>query len=190
MGMEAGKVWNGADDNASGTVGVIMIAKAVAATGVKPKKSILFCAWTGEEKGLLGSEYFTRFPPMGKISDVKFYLNYDMIGRDAANDSEKKMAGMTFTNTFPKLEEWSKANIEKYKIDLEVSYRGNPAPTGGSDYSAFTNNKIPVIAWMAAMHPDYHQPSDHVSLINWEKMHNIIRLGFLQVWDAANNELK
>jgi len=190
MGMEAGKVWNGADDNASGTVGVIMIAKAVAATGIKPKKSIMFCAWTAEEKGLLGSEYFTRFPPMGKISDVKFYLNYDMIGRDAANDTEKNMAGMTFTNTFPKLEEWSKANVEKYNIGLNVSYRGNPAPRGGSDYSAFTSNQIPIIAWMAAMHPEYHQPNDHVSLINWEKMHNIIRLGFLQVWDAANNDLK
>jgi hypothetical protein len=190
MGMEAGRVWNGADDNASGTVGVLMIAKAVAATGVKPKKTIIFCAWTGEEKGLLGSEYFTRYPTMGKISDVKFYLNYDMIGRDAANDTEKNMAGMTFTNTYPKLEEWSKANVEKYKIGLNVSYRGNPAPTGGSDYSAFTRNQVPIIAWMAAMHPEYHQVSDHISLINWEKMHNIIKLGFLQVWDAANNDLK
>jgi hypothetical protein len=190
MGMENGKVWNGADDNASGTVGVVMIARAVAATGVKPKKSIIFCAWTAEEKGLLGSEYFTRFPTMGKISDVKFYLNFDMIGRDAANDTEKNKAGVTFTSTYPKLEEWSKANADKYKIGLDVSYRGNPAPTGGSDYSAFTRNQIPIIAWMAAMHPEYHQINDHINLINWEKMQNIIKLGFLQVWDAANNDLK
>ncbi|MBE0673230.1 MAG: M20/M25/M40 family metallo-hydrolase, partial [Bacteroidales bacterium] len=190
MGMEGGRVWNGADDNASGTVGVVMIAKAVAATGVKPEKTIIFCAWTGEEKGLLGSDYFTRYPTMGKISDVKFYLNYDMISRDVATDTEKNMAGMTFTNTYPKLEEWSKANIEKYNIGLNVSFRGNPAPTGGSDYSAFTRNQVPVIAWMAAMHPEYHQITDHVSLVNWEKMQNIIKLGFLQVWDAANNDLK
>jgi hypothetical protein len=190
MGMDGGRVWNGADDNASGTVGVVMIAKAVAATGVKPKKTIIFCAWTGEEKGLLGSEYFTRYPTMGRISDVKFYLNYDMISRDAANDTEKNMAGMTFTSTYPKLEEWTRANVEKYKIGLNVNYRGNPAPTGGSDYSAFTRNQIPVIAWMAAMHPEYHQPSDQVSLVNWEKMQNIIKLGFLQVWDAANNDLQ
>jgi len=190
MGMEAGRVWNGADDNASGTVGVIMIAKAVAATGIKPKKTIIFCAWTAEEKGLLGSEYFTRFPTMGKVSDIKFYLNYDMISRDAANDTEKNMAGMTFTNTYPKLEEWTKANVEKYNIGLNIRYSGNPAPTGGSDYTAFTRNQIPIIAWMAAMHPEYHQVSDHVSLVNWEKMQNIIRLGFLQVWDAANNDLK
>ena len=190
MGMEGGRVWNGADDNASGTVGVVMVAKAIAATGVKPKRTIIFCAWTAEEKGLLGSDYFTRYPTMGKISDVKFYLNYDMIGRDAANDTEKNMAGMTFTSTYPKLEEWTRASVDKYKIGLNVSYRGNPAPTGGSDYTAFTRNQIPIIAWMAAMHPEYHQPNDHVNLINWEKMQNIIKLGFLQVWDAANNDLK
>ena len=190
MGMEAGRVWNGADDNASGTVGVLMIAKAVAATGVKPKRTIIFCAWTGEEKGLLGSNYFAQYPVMGKISDVKFYLNYDMIGRDAANDTEKNMAGMTFTSTYPKLEEWTRTNVSKYNIGLNINYRANPAPTGGSDYTAFTRNQIPIIAWMAAMHPEYHQPDDHVSLINWEKMHNIIKLGFLQVWDAANNDLK
>ncbi|MFO7575901.1 MAG: M20/M25/M40 family metallo-hydrolase, partial [Bacteroidales bacterium] len=190
MGMEAGRVWNGADDNASGTVGVLMIAKAIAATGVKPERTIIFCAWTGEEKGLLGSNYFTQYPTMGKISDVKFYLNYDMIGRDAANDTEKNMAGMTFTSTYPKLEEWTRSNVERYKIGLEVNYRANPAPTGGSDYTAFTRNQIPIIAWMAAMHPEYHQPGDHVNLINWEKMHNIIKLGFLQVWDAAHNDLK
>jgi hypothetical protein len=190
MGMEAGRVWNGADDNASGTVGVLMIAKAIAATGVKPKRTIIFCAWTGEEKGLLGSTYFAQYPTMGKISDVKFYLNYDMISRDAANDTEKNMAGMTFTSSYPKLEEWTRSNVERYNIGLEVNYRANPAPTGGSDYTAFTRNQIPIIAWMAAMHPEYHQPDDHVSLINWEKMHNIIKLGFLQVWDAANNDLK
>jgi hypothetical protein len=189
MGMEAGKVWNGADDNASGTVGVLMIAKAVAATGVKPKKSIIFCAWTAEEKGLLGSEYFTRYPPMGKISDVKFYLNYDMIGRDAANDTEKNKAGVTYTKAYPKLEEWTVAYIKKYNINLDVSLRSADAPSGGSDYTAFTNNKIPIVAWMAAMHPEYHQPGDHISLINWEKMQNIIKVGFLQVWDAANNDL-
>jgi len=64
------------------------------------------------------------------------------------------------------------------------------APTGGSDYTAFTENKIPVIAWMAAMHPDYHQPSDEVSLVNWNKMLDIIKLGYLQVWEAANGEIK
>jgi Zn-dependent M28 family amino/carboxypeptidase len=190
MGMDNGKIWNGADDNASGTVGVITIAKAFAASGVRPKRSIVFCAWTGEEKGLYGSEYFTLYPALGKISDYKFYLNFDMIARDAINDTAKIMAGITYTKAYPKLEEITKTNLEQYKLNLKLNIRSQDAPTGGSDYTAFTENKIPVIAWMAAMHPDYHQPSDVVSLVNWNKMLEIIKLGYLQVWEVANGEIK
>jgi hypothetical protein len=190
MGMDNGKIWNGADDNASGTVAVMTIARAFAASGVKPKKSILFCAWTGEEKGLLGSEYFTIYPSVGKITDYKFYMNFDMIARDAANDTAKNMAGITYTKAYPKLEEISNAAVNEFKLNLKLNIRSNEAPTGGSDYTAFTENKIPVIAWMAAMHPDYHEPSDEVSRVNWTKMTDIIRLGYLQLWEAANGEIK
>lgn len=190
MGMDNGKIWNGADDNASGTVGVMTLAKAFAASGIKPKRSIVFCAWTGEEKGLYGSEYFTMYPSVGKISDYKFYMNFDMIARDAVNDTAKNMAGITYTKAFPRLEEITKSNAEQYKLNLKLNIRSQEAPTGGSDYTAFTENKIPVIAWMAAMHPDYHQPSDEVSLVNWNKMLDIIKLGYLQLWEAANGEIK
>ncbi|MFN8241853.1 MAG: M20/M25/M40 family metallo-hydrolase [Bacteroidales bacterium] len=190
MGMDNGKIWNGADDNASGTVAVMTIAKAFAASGVKPKRTIVFCAWTGEEKGLLGSEYFTNYPTIGKIGDYKFYMNFDMIARDIATDTAKNMAGVTYTKAYPKLEEITKSAVSQYKLNLNLSIRSQEAPTGGSDYTAFTNNKIPVIAWMAAMHPDYHQPSDQVSLVSWNKMLNIIKLGYLQVWEAANGEIK
>jgi len=190
MGMDNGKIWNGADDNASGTVAVMTIAKAFAASGVKPRRSIIFCTWTGEEKGLYGSEYFTVFPSVGKISDYKFYLNFDMIARDAMNDTAKNMAGITYTKAYPRLEEITKSNVEQYKLNLKLNIRSQEAPTGGSDYTAFTENKIPVIAWMAAMHSDYHQPSDEVSLVNWNKMLDIIKLGYLQLWEAANGEIK
>ena len=190
MGMDNGKIWNGADDNASGTVAVMTIAKAFAASGVKPKRSIIFCTWTGEEKGLYGSEYFTIYPSVGKISDYKFYLNFDMIARDAMNDTAKNMAGITYTKAYPRLEEITKSNVEQYKLNLKLNIRSQEAPTGGSDYTAFTENKIPVIAWMAAMHSDYHQPSDEVSLVNWNKMLDIIKLGYLQLWEAANGEIK
>jgi hypothetical protein len=190
MGIDNGKIWNGADDNASGTVGVMTIAKAFAASGVKPKRSIVFCTWTGEEKGLYGSEYFTMYPSVGKISDYKFYMNFDMIARDAMNDTAKNMAGITYTKAYPRLEEITKSNAEQYKLNLKINIRSQEAPTGGSDYTAFTENKIPVIAWMAAMHSDYHQPSDEVSLVNWNKMLDIIKLGYLQLWEAANGEIK
>lgn len=190
MGIADGKIWNGADDNASGTVGVMTIAKAFAASGVKPKRTIVFCAWTGEEKGLLGSEYFTIYPTVGKIGDYKFYLNFDMIARDIATDTARNMAGITYTKAYPKLEEISKTNNDAYKLNLKLNIRSADAPTGGSDFTAFTNNKIPVIAWMAAMHPEYHQPSDQVNLVNWNKMLDIIKLGYLQLWDIANGEIK
>ncbi len=190
MGMDNGKIWNGADDNASGTVAVMTIAKAFIASGVKPKRSIVFCAWTGEEKGLLGSEYFTLYPSAGKISNYKFYMNFDMIARDAANDIARNMAGITYTKAYPKLEEISKSAAEKYKLNLDLNIKSQDAPTGGSDYTAFTKNKIPVIAWMAAMHPEYHQPGDEISLVNWTKMTDIIKLGYLQLWEAANGEIK
>ncbi len=190
MGMDNGKIWNGADDNASGTVGVMTLAKAFMTSGIKPKRSIVFCAWTGEEKGLYGSEYFTMYPSVGKISDYKFYMNFDMIARDVTNDTAKNMAGITYTKAFPRLEEITKSNANQYKLNLKLNIRSQEAPTGGSDYTAFTENKIPVIAWMAAMHPDYHQPSDEVSLVNWNKMLDIIKLGYLQLWEVANGEIK
>jgi hypothetical protein len=190
MGMDNGKIWNGADDNASGTVAVMTIAKAFAASGVKPKRTIIFCAWTGEEKGLLGSEYYTMYPEMGKISDYKFYMNFDMIARDIATDTAKNMAGITYTKAYPKLEEITRQNSSQYNLNLKLNIRSSEVPTGGSDYTAFSNNKIPVIAWMAAMHPDYHQPSDQVNLVNWNKMLDIIKLGYLQMWEVANGEIE
>lgn len=190
LGMDNGKIWNGADDNASGTVAVMTLARAFAESGIKPKRTIVFCAWTGEEKGLLGSEYYTQYPSAGKISDYKFYMNFDMISRDSENDTLKNKAGVTYTKAYPKLEEITKQAVDQYKIDLKLRIENKEAPTGGSDFTAFTNNKIPVIAWMAAMHPDYHQPSDQVNLVNWNKMLNIIKVGYLQLWEAANGEIK
>jgi len=190
MGMDNGKIWNGADDNASGTVAVMTLAKAFAASGIKPLRTIVFCAWTGEEKGLYGSEYYTMYPAVGKIADYKFYMNFDMIARDAASDTAKNRAGITYTKAYPKLEERTKTNKDQYKLNLNLNIRSSEAPKGGSDYTAFTENNIPVIAWMAAMHPDYHQASDQVNLVNWDKMLEIIKLGYLQMWEAANGEIK
>jgi hypothetical protein len=190
MGMDNGKIWNGADDNASGTVAVMTIAKAFIAAGVKPKRTIVFCAWAGEEEGLLGSEYYTIYPSIGKISDYKFYMNFDMIARDIATDSAKNMAGITYTKAYPKLEEITKSLVDQYKINLKVKITNQEKPSGGSDFTAFAANNIPIIEWMAAMHPDYHQPSDQVNLVNWNKMLNIIKLGYLQMWEAANGDIK
>lgn len=189
MGMSGGRIWNGADDNASGTVGVMTIARAFVAAGVKPQRSVIFCAWTGEEKGLLGSTYWANNPSFGSIDQCGFYLNFDMIARDATNDAEKVNVGVTYNSNYPYLKELSAKNSEEYDLKMNFQYRGQDKPTGGSDYTEFTNKGVPIIAVMAAMHPEYHTPADQIELVNWDKMLEIIKLGFLNMWDIANSDL-
>jgi Zn-dependent M28 family amino/carboxypeptidase len=164
------------------------IARAFAATGVKPKRTVIFCGWTGEEKGLLGSTYFADNPTFGTIENCKFYLNFDMISRDAANDPDKVNVGVTYNKDYPYLEEVSKKNAEEFGLKMNFQYRAQENPTGGSDYTAFTNHGVPIIAVMAAMHSEYHTPADHVNLVNWDKFLEIVQLGFLNMWDIANSD--
>ncbi|NQU87424.1 MAG: M20/M25/M40 family metallo-hydrolase, partial [Mariniphaga sp.] len=188
LGKFDGWTWNGADDNASGTVGVMTIAKAFAATGKKPEKSVIFAAWTAEEKGLYGSKYFVE-DAKEKDMNVILNLNYDMIARNVAADTAGNMASMQYTEAYPGIRELTEKNVEDYDINLDISYRGSRRPSGGSDHAPFAAVDIPIFYFMAAMHPDYHQPSDELSKVNWEKMANIIRIGFLNTWDIANSDI-
>jgi len=186
LGIHDGWIWNGADDNGSGTVGVMSIAKACMATGEKPEKTIVFCAWTGEEKGLLGSRYFADHP----YDDAKMILNlnYDMISRDNDNDTLGNMCSMNYTKAYSVLKELTNKNIEEYALDLDVAFRPAKKPRGGSDHSSFSAKDVPIMYFMAGFPPEYHQPDDHLKLINWEKMTNIIKIGYLNIWDLANTE--
>lgn len=186
LGIHDGWIWNGADDNASGTVGVMSIAKACMATGEKPEKTIVFCAWTGEEKGLLGSRYFSDNP----YDDAKIILNlnYDMISRDNANDSLKNKCSMNYTKSYSVLKELTEKNVEAYELDLDVGFRAAERPRGGSDHSSFSRKDIPIMYFMAGFPPEYHQPDDHINLVNWNKMVNIIKIGYLNIWDLATTE--
>jgi hypothetical protein len=187
VGKWEGWIWNGADDNASGTVGVMTIAKAFKATGQKPEKSIIFAAWTGEEKGLWGSRYFVK-DALKNDKNIVLNLNYDMIGRDTEKDTLKNQASMVYTKANSGIEALTKKNIEKYDINLDIDFSASDKPRGGSDHAPFAQEDIPVFYFMAAMHPDYHLPSDELSKINWEKMTNIIRIGFLNTWELANSD--
>jgi len=187
LGMYDGVIYNGADDNASGTVGVMTIAKAFKATGKKPEKSVIFAAWTGEEKGLFGSKYFVQAAKEDDMNIV-LNLNYDMIARDPENDTLKNQAHMVYTKANTVIGETTKSNIEAFNINLDLELRPSEKPGGGSDHAPFAEEDIPVFYFMAAMHPDYHQPGDELSKINWEKMTNIIKLGFLNTWQFANTD--
>lgn len=188
VGKYEGWIWNGADDNASGTVGVMSIAKAFAATGKKPEKSVIFAAWTAEEKGLWGSKYFVQQAQKNQMNLI-LNLNYDMIARNSEKDTAGNQAMMTYTKSVESIEKVTRKHLEEYKIGLDLEFRASQRPDGGSDHAPFAAAGVPVFYFMAAMHPDYHQPSDELNQINWEKMTSIIRLGFLNTWEFANGGL-
>ena len=188
LGKYNGYIFNGADDNGSGTVGVLSIARALKATGKKPKKTIIFAAWTAEEKGLLGSEYFVKnFPGVYRID---LNVNFDMIGRSSLKDTVGNKCGIEYTKIYSGFQELSKKFVIDNGLNLDVKYTGSEKPSGGSDYAPFAEKDVPVISFAAAMHPDYHQPTDDVAKIEWKKMADIIKLGFLNINELANSDLK
>lgn len=183
--LEGDQIYNGADDNASGVSAVLQIAKAFIATGEKPERTIIFAFWDGEEKGLLGSKYFTQVFP--EIGNVKGYLNFDMIGRN--NDESKPTHVVYFyTEAHPAFGDWLKNDIQKYNLNLTPNYRPWDNPVGGSDNGSFAKLGIPIIWYHTDGHPDYHMPGDHAEKINWNKIVDITKASFLNMWKMANEK--
>lgn len=181
--LDGDKIYNGADDNASGVSAVLQIAKAFLASGEKPERTIIFALWDGEELGLLGSEYFMQTCPFA--SDIKGYVNFDMIGRN--NDEQKpKYVVYFYTEAHPQFGEWLKSDIKTYGLGLEPNYRPWDKPIGGSDNASFAKRDVPVIWYHTDGHPDYHQPSDHANKINWDKLVEITKAAYLNLWNLAN----
>lgn len=177
------KIYNGADDNASGVSAVLQIARAFAASGQKPLRTVIFAFWDGEEKGLLGSKYFVHhFSP---INQIKGYLNFDMIGRNN-NPERPKSVVYFYTAAHPAFGKWLKQDIKDYNLQLEPDYRAWDRPVGGSDNASFALHEIPIIWYHTNGHPDYHQPTDHADRLNWEKMIEITKAAFLNAWNLAN----
>jgi Zn-dependent M28 family amino/carboxypeptidase len=95
---------------------------------------------------------------------------------------------MMYTSFTPKLKDLTEKNIAAKNLDVVVNYRGSATASGGSDHAPFAQAGIPATFFFAGMHPDYHQPSDELSKLNWDKMLNLIRLGYLNIWDLANDD--
>ena len=183
--LDGDQIYNGADDNASGVAAVLQIARAFLATGVQPERTVIFAFWDGEEKGLLGSEYFVQ--SCSFVKQIKGYLNFDMIGRN--NDESKPRHVVYFyTEAHPVFGDWLKNDIKEYGLKLEPNYRPWDRPVGGSDNASFAERDIPVIWYHTDGHPDYHLPSDHADRINWEKTVDITKASFLNMWNLANEE--
>ena len=179
------QIYNGADDNASGVSAALQIARAFAASGKKPLRNVIFAFWDGEEKGLLGSKYFVQTCPF--VKQIKGYLNFDMIGRNNKPDRPRHVVYF-YTESHPAFGQWLKDDIKEYGLKLEPDYRAWDRPIGGSDNGSFALQEIPIIWYHTDGHPDYHQPGDHAERINWEKLTDITRAAFLNMWKLANEK--
>jgi len=148
---ESGKIWNGADDNASGTAVVLGIAQAMVKNNFKPRRSIVFAGWTGEEMGLLGSKAWSENPTVD-LKKIMVYFNLDMVG---LGNGKLNMPGTGFA---PEVTDFLINNIDTAILNRIVWSEGG---LGGSDHNNFLLQGIPAFAGMTAgTHPDYHQPGD------------------------------
>lgn len=181
--LDGDKIYNGADDNASGVAALLQIARAFVASGQKPERTVIFALWDGEEKGLLGSEYFMQ--AWENPEKIKGYLNFDMIGRN--NDENRPQHVVYFfTASHPAFGDWLKNDIASRGLNLQPDYRAWDNPVGGSDNASFAKRGIPIIWYHTDGHPDYHQPSDHSDRINYDKTVDITRAAYLNLWNLAN----
>lgn len=194
IGMSGGKVFNGADDDGSGTVAVIELAEAFAkakADGNGPRRSILFMTVSGEEKGLLGSEYYTDFP-IFPLANTVCDLNIDMIGRqDKKYEADPNYVYVIGSDKLSSdLHNISEEANKKFGgLTLDYTYNAPNDPNRfyyRSDHYNFAKNNIPVIFYFNGVHEDYHKETDEVAKINFDKMEKISRLIFYTAWEVAN----
>jgi len=193
---KAGEVFNGADDDGSGTVAILEIAAAFKKAlddGNGPKRSILFLHVTGEEKGLLGSKYYTE-NPIFPMANTIANLNIDMIGRiDERHKGNPKYIYLIGSDKLStELREVSEAVNKKYmNIELDYKYNDENDPNRfyyRSDHYNFAKNNVPIIFYFNGTHVDYHKKTDTPDKINYEQLENRTRLVFYTAWEVANRE--
>lgn len=196
LGIENGKICYGADDDGSGTVALLEIAQAFMQAkndGFGPARTILFMPVTGEERGLMGSEYYTD-KPVFPLKNTVVDLNIDMIGRvDAAHINNEEYVYIIGSNRLSsELHTISEnANTSSVNIQLDYTYNSFDDPNRfyyRSDHYNFAKNNIPVIFYFSGVHEDYHKPTDTVDKIRFDKMTKITQLVFATAWEVANME--
>lgn len=183
--LNGDQIYNGADDNASGVSAVYQIARAFVSSGKKPLRTVIIAFWDGEERGLLGSRYFTD--NFAGIDKVKGYLNFDMIGRNNRPDNPPYVVYF-YTASHPAFGEWLKNDVKTYNLRLDPDYRAWDNPVGGSDNASFAIRGIPILWYHTDANPDYHAPGDQAERLNWDKVVEITRASFLNAWNLANEE--
>jgi len=175
-------IYNGADDNASGTSGLLEVARAFAKLPKAPARSLLFLAVSAEEKGLLGSEYYSDNPTV-PLESIVANINVDMIGRNAPDSIV--VIGQEYSSLGPLVQEVARAHPE---LGLTVAQDIWPQERFffRSDHYNFARKEIPALFFFAGVHEDYHRPSDHVEKIDTDKTARVARLIFYTAYEIAN----
>lgn len=202
LGKRGDYIYNGADDDGSGSVGVMEIAEAFMKNPVKPKRSVVFALWTGEEKGLLGSRFYVDHSPIKTYANI----NLDMISREYDKErmarmarrfgeemtkehmekiNPKKYVSLSYDANTPAIGEYIRTN--NAYVGLHINISASETASGGSDHAPFAQKKIPWSFFIAAMTEDYHQPSDTVKKVSAGLMEKIIRISYLTAFDLANH---
>ena len=151
-----GEVHNGADDNASGVSGLLLLAEELSL--MSPRRSLLFIAFAGEELGLLGSQFYTEHPAVPLAKTVAM-VNLDMIGR---SDGDVLIGGIGTASVFRPI-------LDDIKADYPLRFKYSQTPRGSSDHLSFASKRVPVLFFFSGLHRDYHKPTD-----DWEKI-NLVR---------------
>lgn len=204
LGMRAtgsgDRIYNGADDDGSGTVSVLELAHAFS-EGPRPKRSILFVWHCGEEKGLWGSSYFTTHPTV-PIGNIVAQLNIDMIGRSKAagdtNEANKVLTGpnaiylVGTTRMSSELGAEAKdVNKRLYGLTYDFMYddlNNSEQIFFRSDHFNYALHGIPILFWFDGVHEDYHRVGDEVQKIDFQKMEKVARTVYATAWEVANKK--
>jgi hypothetical protein len=192
-----GKINNGADDDGSGSVAMLEIAEAfkqAAAEGQGPGRTIVFLHVTGEEKGLLGSEYYTDENPVFPLKGTVANLNIDMIGRTdpKREGSEEYIYLIGSDKLSSELHRVSEEVNDAYtRLELDYTYNDDKDPNRfyyRSDHYNFAKNNIPIIFYFNGTHEDYHRPTDTPDKIQYDLLAKRARLIFYTAWELANRQ--
>lgn len=192
-------IYNGADDDGSGTTALLGIAEALARASVRPKRSVLFVWHAGEEKGLWGSRYFTDYPTL-PLDRIVTQINIDMIGRsrkqgdnnprnrELSGPNEIYVIGSKMMST--ELGELTE-RVNKQYLSVTYDYRyDDPADPNRfffrSDHYNYARKGIPIVFFFDGEHEDYHRPGDSVDKIDFQKMEKVTRTIYLTLWEVAS----
>jgi hypothetical protein len=176
----AGKIHNGADDNASGVAGLLELARYYKSNKVKEKNNFLFILFSGEELGLYGSDYFVEHPTLD-LGKVNFMINLDMVGRLDPKNGGLSVSG---SGTSPGWEP-----LLKSLSTPEVPITTDSSGTGPSDHTKFYLKKIPVLHFFTGSHSDYHKPTDDADKINYDGEVAVLNT-IIKVVDTMDKEPK